>query len=1103
MRPFIASKNHAVFSASRRRFQLPPFLYSSSVLNFSPNSESTHTQIGALPNTYRSDLNTPSNRRAQTSFCGRKPTVEIASRIRSRLKSSSNAPPVHATPSTTVPEEDQGNATPALKEIDTKNKKSMFFAEQAPLSSVSKTIEDDKNKAGLLHGLKSKIIEGGNWDPSASLAWVKDFGRRCPEYDKRLQGEDSFTRLKPGDEGYFDVSDIDAKISNATIVRTKEQARIVMEKLMNADPGIFHACDTEVMDIDLKVVGPIGNGYVTCLSVYSGPDFDYGLGAPIGSTLWVDNIDDAHGILQEFKPWMEDERFKKIWHNYGFDRHVMWNEGIDCKGFGGDTMHMARLQDTSRMKNGGGGYSLEALTSELLGLRKRPMKEIFGVPRIKKDGTPGSILDVPPIEVLQRDPRFRENFIAYSCYDAVGTWRLHQRLVALLKKMEWISTDTNLCDYYWTNMREFGEVLTDMERRGIYVDAKDYLASVETQARKDRANHLKKFRQWVATEIGPDGLAINPASSVQLCTLLFGGSQNIKTKERTEHVRVFKVPVEETPEDALEEFRKREEKKQEEMKEKGIGIETDHLEQLKAVQLKALCKECGLKVAGKKADLQQRLRDHLLSSPVHEVENDEFDQMSDDDVRQSLIARNLDDSGDRIELLKRLRDDIQYMHQLEIAVAPDASGHMTIIEALEAAAREGGVAEEILQSIKEKASAKPKFIDVTVRSLGMEAIKHTAGGAPSVTADVLRKLAGDPFEDPPRYGTAYEFFGSNERGHEACVALYSLCAIGSIDTMIANFLTSLQSLADYQSRVHCSLNLNTETGRLSSRRPNLQNQPALEKDKYKIRQAFQASPGNSLIVADYGQLELRLLASMTQCKSMIEAFEAGGDFHSRTAMDMFDHVKQKVDEGEVLLEWDYTKGDPPKPLLKDKFASERRKAKTLNFSIAYGKTAHGLSQDWGVSPKEAQDMLEKWYDARPEVREWQLNTKAYANKFGLTRTLMGRYRQLPEATGRNKKFIGHAERASINTPIQGGAADVAMIAMIKINKSEKLKRLGWILLLQIHDEVILEGPEETAEEAFDEVIQCMESPWVLGLAKTAVPLLVDGSWQHGNWYDAK
>lgn len=333
--------------------------------------------------------------------------------------------------------------------------------------------------------------------------------------------------------------------------------------------------------------------------------------------------------------------------------------------------------------------------------------------------------------------------------------------------------------------------------------------------------------------------------------------------------------------------------------------------------------------------------------------------------------------------------------------------------------------------------------------------------------------------------------------------MYSLGAIGSIDTMIANFLTSLQELVDDKSRVHCSLNLNTETGRLSSRRPNLQNQPALEKDKYKIRKAFQSSPGNNLIVADYGQLELRILASLTKCKSMIDAFEAGGDFHSRTALDMFPYIQEKVEAGECLLEWDYSKGDPPKPLLKDMFASERRKAKTLNFSIAYGKTSHGLSQDWGVSKTEAEKMLQAWYDARPEVAEWQAKTKEFARQHGLTRTLMGRYRQLPHAMIGNRKLLGHAERASINTPIQGGAADIAMMAMNKINDSEKLKYLGWILLLQIHDEVILEGPEETAEEAFEEVVKCMEAPWVFGLDKTAVPLLVDGSCEHKTWYEAK
>lgn len=310
-------------------------------------------------------------------------------------------------------------------------------------------------------------------------------------------------------------------------------------------------------------------------------------------------------------------------------------------------------------------------------------------------------------------------------------------------------------------------------------------------------------------------------------------------------------------------------------------------------------------------------------------------------------------------------------------------------------------------------------------------------------------------------------------------------------------------MTDHCSRVHCSLNLNTETGRLSSRKPNLQNQPALEKDKYKIRRAFEASPGNNLIVADYGQLELRLLASITQCRSMIDAFMAGGDFHSRTAMGMFDYIQSSVDLGDCLLEWDYSQGSPPKPMLKDMYASERRKAKTLNFSIAYGKTAHGLSKDWGVSTQEAEKILQSWYKSRPEVKRWQDEVKAKARNLGVSRTLQGRYRQLPGAKGKNRKKLGHAMRASINTPIQGGAADIVMMAMIKINDSKLLKRLGWVLLLQIHDEFILEGPEDTAKEAFQEVLTCMQTPWSRGLHPLSVPLVVDGSYKYKNWYDAK
>lgn len=167
------------------------------------------------------------------------------------------------------------------------------------------------------------------------------------------------------------------------------------------------------------------------------------------------------------------------------------------------------------------------------------------------------MVDVPPIEVLQRDPRFRTNFILYSCYDAEGTWLLHQKLTEKLKKMSWLANGKNLYDYYWDNMREFGKVLTDMERRGIRVDAKDYLAGVEVQARQDREEHRQNFREWAFSKIGPDGLAMNSASSTQLCTFLFGGAQNQKTKEVTERQRIFKVAREEITDDAMEAYKQR------------------------------------------------------------------------------------------------------------------------------------------------------------------------------------------------------------------------------------------------------------------------------------------------------------------------------------------------------------------------------------------------------------------------------------------------------------------------------------------------------------------------------------------------------------------
>jgi len=319
--------------------------------------------------------------------------------------------------------------------------------------------------------------------------------------------------------------------------------------------------------------------------------------------------------------------------------------------------------------------------------------------------------------------------------------------------------------------------------------------------------------------------------------------------------------------------------------------------------------------------------------------------------------------------------------------------------------------------------------------------------------------------------------------------------------MLATFIHPLGELVDTHGRVHSSMNLNTETGRLSSQRPNLQNQPALEKDRFLIRDLFTCEPGNALVVADYGQLELRLLAHMTGCESMKRAFELGGDFHSRTAMGMYEHIARAVEEGSVLLERnsDCSEEDAAKPLVKDEFANERKKAKVLNFSIAYGKTAQGLAQDWKVSVDEAKATLELWYRDRPEVRAWQEETIEMARRVHYVRTLTGRYRRLPGIASRSAAERRHNERAAINTPVQGTAADVVMFAMLKVDAHPRLRELGWRLVLQVHDELILEGPEASKEEALALVVECMERPFATPLS---VDLVVDAKVDQ-TWYRAK
>jgi DNA polymerase-1 len=724
-------------------------------------------------------------------------------------------------------------------------------------------------------------------------------------------------------------------------IRNRDDANKALEVLY-AHKERVHACDTEVCDIDLSRQGPVGNGRVTCASIYSGPDVDFGSGP--GGTLWIDNLDEAEGTLSLFSGFLGDSKIKKVWHNYSFDRHVLYNHGINAKGLGGDTMHMARLWDSSRSR-----YSLEALSNDLLSnaYHKSSMKELFGVRSVRKDGSEGKAITIPPIETLQRLPETRTKFVEYSVLDSVATWELHLNLSKKLEETSW-SQGQNMLDFYNRYLVPFAEMLTDMERRGIYVARDRYLPKLQATAEADFLQFDSNFRQW-AKQYCDEADRMNLSSGTQKGTFFFGGGLK-KNGERFPESRAFKV--------------------------------------------------------------------------------------------------------------------------------------------------------ENTEGLIEEGKDKPKkYREMTIKGLGMTAPKYTATGQAATSAMVLQELAGARPSDTsdPVYGSAYKFFGGGQKGKDACVAIESLIKMAGVQTMVNTFIKPLQELADDDSRIHCSLNLNTETGRLSSRKPNLQNQPALEKDQYKIRDAFQAKKGHTFIVADYGQLELRVLAHVTNCTSMIEAFESGGDFHSRTALGMYDHIQTALAAGQVVLEEGAAGENNNAPLLKDVFASERRRAKVLNFSIAYGKTAFGLAKDWGVTRPEAQEEIDKWYKDRPEVLEWQKSTIEKAKETGYTRTLMGRYRRLPDLKSKVRSVRSHGERAAINTPIQGSAADVMMMGMLKIHRDEVLKNLGWNVLLQIHDEVIVEGPEGSKDEALARVVHCMQFPFAKPLR---VDLSVDAKSER-TWYRAK
>ncbi|MHA6260646.1 DNA polymerase I [Sporosarcina sp. CAU 1771] len=345
----------------------------------------------------------------------------------------------------------------------------------------------------------------------------------------------------------------------------------------------------------------------------------------------------------------------------------------------------------------------------------------------------------------------------------------------------------------------------------------------------------------------------------------------------------------------------------------------------------------------------------------------------------------------------------------------------------------------------------PKQLGVILfEKMGLTPIKKTKTGY-STAADVLEKL---------------------ESEHEVIRHILTYRQLAKLNsTYIVGLSKEIHEDGKIHTRFQQAL---TQTGRLSSINPNLQNIPVRLEEGRKIRAAFVPSePGWSLFTADYSQIELRVLAHISQDEKLIEAFREGADIHTRTAADVFG-----VEIDEVTSDM-------------------RQSSKAVNFGIIYGISDYGLSQSLNITRKEAESFITAYLDSFPGVKQYMQDIVAEAKLKGFVTTLLNRRRYLPEITSSNFNIRGFAERTAMNTPIQGSAADIIKKAMIDMSKRLESEGMKTRMLLQVHDELIFEAPEEELEKLKQIVPEVMESAIALD-----VPLKVE--WEFGkSWYDTK
>jgi DNA polymerase-1 len=307
---------------------------------------------------------------------------------------------------------------------------------------------------------------------------------------------------------------------------------------------------------------------------------------------------------------------------------------------------------------------------------------------------------------------------------------------------------------------------------------------------------------------------------------------------------------------------------------------------------------------------------------------------------------------------------------------------------------------------------------------------------------------------------------------------YSIAALviehRQLQKLKSTYLDQLPALADAEGRVHTTFNqVGTATGRLSSTNPNLQNIPVRTAVGREIRAAFIAAPGNVLMSADYSQIELRLMAHFSQDPLLLDAYRTGKDIHTLTASEVFGVDAATMDK------------------------ETRNRAKAVNFGIVYGISPFGLAAQLGIDQRTAREYIERYFERYKGVQRFIEETLETVRREQSVKTYFGRIRPIPDIQSRNPNMRGFAERTAINTPLQGTAADLIKLAMLRIDHHIRERKLKSQMTLQVHDELLFDVVPEEAEELQELVKHEMEH-----VAEFSIPIVAEAGLGR-NWRDIK